>query len=306
MSSTRHVPVLLEECLHHLQPRPGRVIADLTLGGGGHTAAILQLGARVLGFDRDGDALERAQTRFSPHEDQFTPVHRGFGALEEVLAELGLSSVDGVLMDLGLSSDQLDDARRGFAHRLDGPLDLRFDPSSGVPASDRLESADVSEIARWLRDFGEIRSARRLARRMADASRRGELRTTAQLRELVVEQAHPRHREAELSRVFQALRILVNEELEQLDRILEALPRCVAPGGRFVAISYHSLEDRRVKRMLRAASGRAGGGSRHLPAVEQDEPTFRELTRRVVRPDEEEIRRNPRARSARLRAAERL
>ena len=278
-------------------------MVDLTLGGAGHTRALLEAGATVIGFDRDPQAIERARELLSPHADRFVPVHRDFGSLPEVLDELGIDRVDGVLMDLGLSSDQLDDPGRGFAFRYDGPLDLRFDPTRGEPAWRRIEEADVPTLTEWLSRYGEVRIARRLAQAMAERAARGELRTTEQLRELVTALVGRRKRpEGELARVFQALRVLVNDELGQLERVLDCLPDRMNPGGVLVAISYHSLEDRRVKRMLRRASGRAGGGDRHRPAPREVEATFRELTRRVVKPTEGEIERNPRARSARLRA----
>lgn len=303
MEASRHVPVMLQEVLRYLEPAPGKVIADLTLGGAGHTRALLEAGATVIGLDRDPQAIERARQLLSPHADRFVPVHRDFGSLPEVLDELGIDRVDGVLMDLGLSSDQLDDPARGFAFRTDGPLDLRFDPTRGEPAWERIERADAATIARWLTEYGEVRIARRLASAMVERARQQELRTTGALRELVTALVDRRERpEGELARVFQALRILVNEELQQLERVLGCLEDRLHPGGRLVAISYHSLEDRRVKAMLHRSSGRGGGGDRHRPALPGAEPTFRELTRRVVKPTEGEIERNPRARSARLRA----
>jgi 16S rRNA (cytosine1402-N4)-methyltransferase len=306
VGKTRHIPVLLAECLQYLEPRPGKVFADLTLGGGGHSEALLQAGATVLGFDRDPEALARTSTRLLPHEDRFTPVHRGFGDLADVLGEMGRTTLDGVLMDLGLSSDQLDTARRGFAHRLDGPLDLRFDPTAGVSAAAWVADAAPEEIEVCLREYGEIRRPGRLARRMHEAARRGELTRTAELRELVVAQTPAARREAELARVFQALRIQVNEELDELERVLSVLPQVLAPGGRFVCISYHSLEDRRVKRALRDGSDRRPRGSRHLPEIATPDVYYRLLTPKVVRPQAAEIAANPRARSARLRAAERV
>lgn len=294
---------MLAEVLRYLEPAPGKVIADLTLGGAGHTRAMLDAGATVIGLDRDPQAIERARALLSPHAERFVPVHRDFGSLPEVLDELGIDRVDGVLMDLGLSSDQLDDPARGFAFRYDGPLDLRFDPTRGQPAWERIEGADLPTVTQWLSRLGEVRIARRLAAAMVERARLCELRTTESLRALVTALVSKRERpEGELARVFQALRVLVNDELAQLERVLECLPQRIGPGGRMVAISYHSLEDRRVKAMLHRASGRTGGGDRHRPALPTDEPTFRELTRRVVKPTEEEVERNPRARSARLRA----
>ncbi len=306
MEGSRHQPVMLEESLGFLRPGPGRTFADLTLGGGGHSQAMLEAGATVVGFDRDPNALQRARARLMPHLDRFVPVHRDFASFGDGLDEVGCPQVDGVLMDLGLSSDQLDDPGRGFAFRLDGPLDLRFDPSRGEPAYARLAGAEPAEVEAWLREYGEVRIARRLARRLVEQARAGRLQSTADLRTLVEELVPQRNRpEGELARVFQALRILVNAELEQLERALDQMCDRLRPGGRLVVISYHSLEDRRVKRFLRHESGRDRVGSRHLPPSPLPEPRMRELTRRVVRPTEEEIARNPRARSARLRAGER-
>jgi 16S rRNA (cytosine1402-N4)-methyltransferase len=303
VEASRHVPVMLEEVLRYLEPAPGKVIVDLTLGGAGHARALLEAGATVIGLDRDPQAIERARQLLSPHVDRFVPVHRDFGSLPEVLDELGIDRVDGVLMDLGLSSDQLDDPTRGFAFRLQGPLDLRFDPTRGEPAWVRIEATDAPTLARWLTEYGEVRIARRLAQAMIERARTQEMRTTEALRELVIDLAGKRERpEGELARVFQALRVLVNEELPQLERVLDCLPDRLNPGGRMVAISYHSLEDRRVKTMLHRSSGRSGGGDRHRPPLPGAETTFRELTRRVVKPTDGEIERNPRARSARLRA----
>ena len=296
---------MLEEVLRFLEPAAGRRIADLTLGGGGHSLALLEAGADVIGFDRDEAALARATERLSPHLANFVGIHRDFGALGEVLDELGFGQVDGVLMDLGLSSDQLDDPQRGFAFRFDGPLDLRFDASRGWPAAELLAQEDVGTIERWLREYGELRSARSMAREICARARQGPV-TTTDLREIVTSRL-PGHvkPEPELARLFQALRIAVNDELGQLETILECLPDRLTPGGVFVAISYHSLEDRRVKRMLRRSSGRVDRGSRHLPAPDLDPATFEDLTPKVVRPTEAEVARNPRARSARLRAGRR-
>lgn len=296
---------MLDETLRFLEPGPGKRIADLTLGGGGHSEALLRAGAEVIGFDRDAEALRRAAERLSPHLARFVGVHREFGALGEVLDELEFGQVDGVLMDLGLSSDQLDDPRRGFAFRFDGPLDLRFDPERGRPASELLAGEDAGTIERWLREYGESRSARPVARTIAARAREGTI-TTTDLRRIVTDllPGHVRP-EPELARLFQALRIVVNDELGQLENVLDALPDRLRSGGVFVAISYHSLEDRRVKRMLRRSSGRVDRGSRHLPAPDIDPATFEDLTPKVLRPSAEEVARNPRARSARLRAGRR-
>lgn len=297
---------MLGETLRFLEPGPGKRIADLTLGGGGHSLALLQGGADVIGFDRDAAALANTTGFLSPHANNFIGVHREFGALGAVLDELGFGQVDGVLMDLGLSSDQLDDPGRGFAFRFDGPLDLRFDESRGEPAAARLASEEPGTIERWLREYGELRSARGIAREISARARQGAI-TTTDLREIVASRL-PGHvkPEPELARLFQALRIAVNDELGQLETVLECLPDRLKSGGVFVAISYHSLEDRRVKRMLRRSSGRVDRGSRHLPAPDLDPATFEDLTPKLLRPSDDEVRRNPRARSARLRAGRRL
>ena len=300
------MPVMLDETIELIAPAAGRVLVDLTLGGAGHTRAMLDAGATVISFDRDTVAVERAQRLLEEHGERFVPVHRDFGHFPEALDELGHARVDGILMDLGLSSDQLDDPARGFAFRFAGPLDLRFDAETGVAAWELVEQSDEGAVGEWLRVYGEVRSARRVARLMVQAAREGELRTTDQLMALV-RSVVPKHKrpEPEAARVFQALRIAVNDELVQLEHALDAVPDRLRTGGRFVAISYHSLEDRRVKQMLRRATGRDVQGSRHLPPVDVPEPTMVDLTRKARTATDEEIERNPRARSARLRAGER-
>jgi 16S rRNA (cytosine1402-N4)-methyltransferase len=302
--STLHQPVLLDEVLGSLDPRPGREILDLTLGGGSYAAACLERGARVIGLDRDPLAVARCQQRLASFGERFTAMVRGFAEFGEALDELDTPTVHGICMDLGLSSDQLDDPTRGFGFRFDGDLDLRFDPRSGEPAWRQLEEADVRTIERWLREWGEVRRPRRLARRLHELAHAGRLRTTGQLR-AAVESTLPRgvRPEPELARVFQALRIEINDEMTQLDAALDQVADRLAVGGRFVAVSYHSLEDRRVKRLLRRESG-ADRGSRHLPATERP-VRLKNLTPRAVRPSAAEIHTNPRARSARLRAGER-
>ncbi len=304
--TTLHVPVMLDEVLQILRPRPGESFADLTLGGGGYAEAILQRGASVLGFDRDPAAIARCRERLAEYGDRFEPHHGEFASLSNVLDEKGVDRVDGICMDLGLSSDQLEDAARGFSYRHDGPLDLRFDPAVGTSAATLVEEAEEQEILRWLSEWGEVRRARRLARILFNRSRQGRMRTTGELRE-AVKSTMPAHAKsaAELARVFQALRIATNSELRQLDDALAQVPARLNPGGRFVAVSYHSLEDGRVKSMLRRASGYTEG-SRHVPVAETPVATMRVLTRKPMRPSAAEVQLNPRARSARLRAGERL
>ena len=307
--ATRHEPVLLEEVLGHLQPVSGGSYLDLTLGGGGYSAALLDGGANVIAIDRDPDAVTVARSRFASHGDRFTAHQRDFGSFGRLLDELGLKTVDGICMDLGLSSDQLDDPRRGFGFRHDGPLDLRFDRDQGTSAAAMLARMDESSVQKLLSRFGEVRRAGRIARRIVERAKQTTSLQTQDLRE-IVESCVPRgvRPEPELARVFQALRIAVNDELGQLEEALSQIPSRLTLGGRAVIVSYHSLEDRRVKQFFRGQSGQDGGGSRHLPAAAStSEPaTLRIITRRPIRPGEDEIGCNPRARSARLRAAERI
>jgi 16S rRNA (cytosine1402-N4)-methyltransferase len=303
---TLHRPVMLEEVLGLIVPRPDRVILDLTLGGGGYTAAFLERGARVHGLDRDPQAVQRCTARLARFAGRFDAHHGDFATFGDLLDDLGTTRVDAICMDLGLSSDQLDDPARGFAFRLDGPLDLRFDPRSGVPAWQRLEAVDEATLADWLRQWGEVRRPRRLARLLCGHARAGRLRTTLAARDVIQSTLPAGVRpEPELARVFQALRIAVNDEMHQLESALAQVPARLREGGRFVAVSYHSLEDRRVKSMLRRESGH-GEGSRHVPAGSPTPVRMRVLTRRPLRPSAPEVQANPRARSARLRAGERL
>jgi 16S rRNA (cytosine1402-N4)-methyltransferase len=296
---------MLEEVLAHLLPAPGKVVVDLTLGGGGYSAACLERGARVIGLDLDPEAIAGASERLSSHGDRFTARQTAYDAFGAILDELGLHAADGIVMDLGLSSDQLDDPGRGFGFRHEGPFDLRFDRTRGLPAWRRLAEADPGTLRRWLAELGEVRAAGRVARALHRAAAQGRARTTAEIR-AVVEGVLPAGRSpaGELARVFQAFRILVNDELGALERALGQVCERLQPTGRFVAVSYHSLEDRRVKSLLRR-EGRPPATSRHLPAPDF-RPRLRILTPRPLRPDPAEVETNPRARSARLRAAERL
>ncbi|HEX9640453.1 MAG TPA: 16S rRNA (cytosine(1402)-N(4))-methyltransferase RsmH [Candidatus Krumholzibacteria bacterium] len=307
--ATRHEPVLLEEVLGQLRPEAGRSYLDLTLGGGGYSAALLEGGARVVALDRDPGAVAAAQSRLRSHGERFSAYQHDFGSFGQLLDDAGLKAVDGICMDLGLSSDQLDDPGRGFGFRHDGPLDLRFDRANGRPASALLKDASPGAIQDLLSRFGEVRRAGRIARMLAArAAELAELQTQ-DVRE-IVGQCVPKGAkpEPELARVFQALRIAVNDELAQLESALAAIPDRLNPGGRAAIVSYHSLEDRRVKDFFRQEAGMSGGGTRHLPPATSVRAAarLRILTRRPIRPTQAEIDRNPRARSARLRVAERL
>ncbi len=295
-----HAPVLLDEAVTWLAPRPGGRYCDATVGLAGHARAILERSGpdgRLIGIDRDPDALAQARVELEPFGERVTLVHARFSQARDVLERLQMIPVDGFLVDLGVSSPQLDRPERGFSFRHDGPLDMRMDPASGESAADLLRRVDETELARIIRDFGEERHAARVARAIADARRAGPIDTTGKLA-AVVARALPRHEPGKnpATRTFQALRIAVNEELEEIDRFLSVAADCLRPGGRLCVIAFHSLEDRIVKRRFRTLAGRDGGG----PAV------LRILTKHVVVPTDAERHRNPRSRSARLRAAERL
>jgi 16S rRNA (cytosine1402-N4)-methyltransferase len=295
-----HESVLLDEALAWLDPKPGGRYCDATLGLGGHARAVLERSApdgRLVGIDRDPSALALARAELESFGDRVTLVHARFSQARDVLERLGMIPVDGFLVDLGVSSPQLDRPERGFSFRHDGPLDMRMDPASGESAADLLHRVGETELTQIIRDFGEERHAARVARAIIDARRAGPVDTTGKLA-AVVARALPRHEPGKnpATRTFQALRIAVNEELDELDRFLSIAADCLRPGGRLCVIAFHSLEDRIVKRRLRALAGRDGGG----PAV------LRILTKHVVVPSGPERARNKRSRSAKLRAAERL
>jgi 16S rRNA (cytosine1402-N4)-methyltransferase len=295
--------VLLDEAIAWLAPKPGGLYCDATLGGGGHAAAVLERSApdgRLVGLDRDPAALATAGSQLERFGDRVTLVHARFSEARAVLERLGMIPVDGFLIDLGVSSPQLDRAERGFSFRLDGPLDMRMDPTTGESAADLLRRVDEDELTRIIRDQGEERHAARVARAIIEARRAGPVETTGKLAAIVA-RALPRHEHNKnpATRTFQALRITINDELGELERFLDVAADCLRPGGRLVVIAFHSLEDRIVKHRLRALAGRGGAGSANPPLLKL-------LTKHVVVPGEEERLRNPRARSARLRAVERL
>lgn len=306
---TMHVPVLLEEVLQALSPRAGGRYIDATYGRGGHAAALLaQLGegGRLLVIDQDPAAVADARARLGA--DARVVVRQGnFADLARLAGEaLGEAGVDGVLLDLGVSSPQLDDPARGFSFQADGPLDMRMNPQTGKSAADWLATAPAAEIAGVLRDYGEERHARRIARRLVEARAEAPIETTGRLASLVAS-ALPGHRERKhpATRSFQAIRIFINRELEVLETALTQAADLLVQGGRLCVISFHSLEDRRVKRFLRGRSrpDPVYAGLPQMPAHAR--PTLR-LLGRAVRAGEAELARNPRARSAVLRAAERL
>lgn len=307
-----HVPVLLREVLEALAPRGGAVYVDGTFGAGGYSAALLDAasGCRVVGIDRDPAAIRRGEALASRYPGRLTLVEGRFGDMARLAGDAAApGAVAGVALDLGVSSMQLDEAERGFSFRHDGPLDMRMSGDGGdESAADLVARLPEAELAELIRALGEERFARRVARAIVIARAAAPIRTTAQLAD-IVRGAIPT-REPGLdsaTRTFQALRIAVNDELGELDRGLAGAERLLAPGGRLAVVAFHSLEDARVKNFLRQRSGAGATVSRHAPptAAGTRQPSFRLLARRAIRPGADEIARNPRARSARLRTAER-
>lgn len=291
MSEAYHVPVLLEEVLAFLPVDPDGVYVDATLGGGGHAKALLErLGKRgvLLGVDRDREALEACRPLEAQGAGRLHLIHGNFGDLASLLQGQGWPAVDGILVDLGVSSRHLDEGERGFSFLRPGPLDMRMDASRGVTAAELVNGLSEEELAELFEEYGEEPRSRRVARAVVEARRRAPISTTADLARVVERALGRRGPKHPGTRVFQALRIAVNGELEALDALLAGAPGLLRPGGRLVAIAYHSLEDRRVKRAFR------------------DTPELDVLTRKAVKANREEIRTNPRARSARLRAAQRI
>ena len=287
-----HKPVLLGDVLRFLNPSADGVYLDATLGGGGHTEAILRASAptgRVLGLDRDPEAIRRTGKRLASYGERLRTVHGSFADLRTHIEEDGNQAVNGIVADLGLSSDQLGNPDRGFAFSLDGPLDMRFDPTQGPTASDLVNELAERQLADLIWEYGDERRSRAIARRIVS---RRPIETTKELRRAVVSVLGPRRRGIDpATRTFQALRIAVNQELAALEVFLEQTPRCLRPGGRLIVISYHSHEDRAVKLSFRERA---------------QDPAFHVLTKKPVVADASALADNPRARSAKLRAIERV
>jgi 16S rRNA (cytosine1402-N4)-methyltransferase len=306
-----HESVLPDEVIAELAPRPGGLYCDATLGGGGHARRILDASApdgRLIGVDRDPQALDAARARLAVFGDRVTLVHGAFGDIGRLLDDLGVTAVDGFLIDVGVSSPQLDQSQRGFSFSREGPLDMRMDPTTGETCAELLRRVTTDELERILRDLGEERYARRIARAIKDVC--GQLETTTELAAVVagaMPGGRPRERIDPATRTFQALRIAVNDELGQLEQFLADAPFRLRTGGRLVVIAFHSLEDRIAKHRMRELCVESGlppdiARAQGLP----ERAAFRLLTRHAVRPSDAEIERNPRSRSARLRAVERL
>ena len=297
-----HVPVLVNEVIGALAIRDGDTVVDGTFGAGGYTRAMLAAGAgRVVAFDRDPEAIEAGRT-LVPHPS-LTLIEERFSQMDRALAARGIVQVDAIALDIGVSSMQIDRADRGFSFQADGPLDMRMS-KSGLTAAEFLNTADEAEIARVLRDYGEEPRARAIARAIVAAR---PVERTAELAAIVRRAAGFRQGQKSdpATRTFQAVRIHLNAELDELEEGLEAAERALAPGGRLAVVTFHSLEDRIVKRFFRERSGGSPAGSRHRPALrDPNEPTF-ERVAKPVSPTERELAANPRARSARLRSATR-
>ncbi len=301
-----HIPVLLDEVVERLDPKPGEVFVDGTFGDGGYSRALLAAGASVVGIDRDPDAIADGKALSAAAKGRLTLVRGRFGALDWIARGAGYEAVDGVVLDIGVSSMQLDRAERGFSFLRDGPLDMRMG-KEGPSAADLVNTLDERGLARILAIFGEERRATHIARTVVEAARQKPLTRTKELAD-IVERAigrAPRDPIHPATRTFQALRIAVNQELDELADALGAAERILKPGGRLVVVTFHSLEDRIVKKFFADRSREHAIGSRHLPAEPVAPPTFHLESRGPILPTEHELDENPRARSAKLRVAAR-
>ena len=311
MESYTHIPVLRDACLEALAIRPAGVYIDATLGGAGHAAGIagrLDTG-RLVGIDRDEYALSRAAERLAPYRDRVTLVHSDFRRLDGILRELELPGADGILFDLGCSSFQLDDPARGFSYMHDAPLDMRMDRSGGQTAYDLVNTADASELRRILWTYGEERYAPRIAEAVVRAREQKPVETTGELAAIIagaMPAAARREKQHPAKRSFQAIRIAVNDELTAIEEALRAAVEVLKPGGRLAVISFHSLEDRIVKQVMAEAAQGCTCPPSFPVCVCGRKPKVRIVARRPIVPDEAECEKNPRARSAKLRVAEKL
>jgi len=304
--SDYHIPVLLAEVLQFMAPEKGKVLVDGTLGGGGHTEAMLKAGAQVIGIDQDDQALAHAGARLTSYSDQFTALKGNFSSMPKLLAEAGHETVDGILVDIGVSSWQLDEADRGFSFSKDGPLDMRMNRTSGKTAADIVNNASEQELKTIFFQYGEERASNKIARRIVEQRTKAPFVTTLDLADFIASiiprggKSHP------ATRIFQALRIAVNDELGVLSELLQEASDMLRPGGRLAVITFHSLEDRIVKQFFKNAS------QSHIDRKEWPEPrpnpdySFKLLTRRPVVASDEELKMNRRSRSAKLRVVEKI
>ena len=307
----QHVPVMLRECIEGLAIRPDGVYLDGTLGRGGHSEAIARrlTEGRLIGIDRDPQAIREAGARLAPFGDRVTLVHGRFSELKRILGELGIAAVDGMLFDLGVSSPQLDDTARGFSYRTDAPLDMRMDPGAGLTAFQVVNEWPADRLKKILYEYGEERYAPAVAAAICRSRKDAPVQTTLQLADIVRRALPPqalREKQHPAKRTFQAIRIAVNDELTEVAEMMDAAPDLLNEGGRLCVISFHSLEDRIVKNAI-ASREKGCTCPREFPVcVCGFKQTLRSVTRKPIQPTEEETEANPRARSARLRIAQRV
>lgn len=305
-SSDYHVPVLLSEVLRFMAPEKGKVIIDGTLGGGGHTEALLEAGAEVIGFDQDEEALAHAGVRLASFADRFTALKGNFSTMQHLLAEVGYDEVDGILVDIGVSSWQLDEAERGFSFGKDGPLDMRMDRSSGKTAADLVNTASEQELRSIFYEYGEERASSKIARRIVERRESQPFLTTLDLADFISALLPRGGKSHPATRIFQALRIAVNDELGVLKQLLTQAASMLRPGGRLAVITFHSLEDRLVKQFFKNAS------QPQIDRKEWPEPRvnpdycYKLLTRRPITAGVDELKINRRSRSAKLRVVEKI
>jgi len=307
-----HEPIMLRECLTLLAPERGGVFADGTLGGGGHAEAVLHAlpeTGRLIGIDRDGDALAAASKRLGPFKERFTAVKGNFFQIRQILDSLGISGLDGMLVDLGVSSYQLDNPQRGFSYHENAPLDMRMDQNASFSAYDVVNGYDERELTRILRDYGEEKWAARIASFIIKARQEKPLTTTSELVDLIraaIPAAARREGGHPAKRTFQAIRIEVNGELEGLSKAVDEMADCLKPGGRLAVITFHSLEDRIVKQAFQRMERPCTCPPSAPVCICGKQPTAKILTRKPLTASEEELKENSRAKSAKLRAMEKI
>ena len=301
-----HAPVLLHEVVDALRPAPGKVFIDGTLGGGGHAEALLTAGAQVVGIDQDPAAIAAASLRLTRFGDGFRTIRSNFAAAGPALDALGLPRVDGVLLDLGVSSHQLDEAVRGFSFQREGPLDMRMDPGAPLTAAELVNTMSAAQLERIIRTYGEEPAAKRVALRLVRDRAVRPFATTLELAESVASVIPRRGKTHPATRVFQALRMAVNRELDALDAALEQFSERLSPGGRFAVISFHSLEDRPVKQFFASRSAETIDHPTWPAARPNPHRLFKKVTGKAIVAGDAEQQTNPRARSAKLRVVEKL